>query len=224
MNKIDEHTDRLVHTPEKVVDASPLVTTSEADSRPMSAGAESSQASIERMASRRMWLRRGVAVASPVVASLVSAPVYACVNVNMSGFVSQNTFNSRHPNETVCTFLGPNSWYRTLSISAKTSSIVQTKDVPFQSIFGANVEKNINNAKLTLSQVLIGGSKYSELAKYCIAAYLNASLPTANFPLTAEQAKDIYHSFYPGTVKSPPLLAKWSEDYTVGWLRMLMPN
>ena len=179
--------------------------------------------SLEVSGSRRVWLRRGIAVASPVVASLVSAPVYgACLNLNPSGFVSRDTFNSRHPGQTVCTFRGPNFW-----LSEPTSSWpTGTANKKFEVVFGgANVERAIVDAKPspTLSEVLNGGRKYSDLAKYSVAAYLNVLKPTTDFPFTEQQVKDIYNSYYPGPVKTPPLVAGWSETQTIAWLAMLMP-
>ena len=233
MNKIDEQPDRGSHTVGGGVDAStqgaPSLPGSQAISveaaafravDPRLEQATSLQVVSSKTTSRRAWLRRGVAVASPVVASLVSAPVYgACLNLNPSGFVSANTFASRHPGEMVCAFLGPNFWIK----SPTSWPGVDTANVKFQKLFGKNVEPAINNDALTLIDVL-RGTTYSDLAKYSIAAYLNASKPTPDFPLTTQGAVDVYNSYYPGPLKTPPLVAGWTQDQTVSWLAMLMPK
>ena len=86
------------------------------------------------------------------------------------------------------------------------------------------VEAAISSAKSkpTLYEVLNGGNTYTDLAKYSIAAYLNASIHTANFPLSTQDALDVYHSYYPGPVKTPPLVAGWNVKQTESWLAMLM--
>ena len=231
MNKIDKQLDKGSPSLGEVVEtSSPIVPGPH--SRPIASEAAtvrsmgprleqetSLQVVSSKTTSRRAWLRRGVAVASPVVATLASAPVYgACVNLNPSGFVSASTFASRHPGETVCAFLGPNFWIKDPSVMLGGAMA----KVTFQSVFGKKVEAAIVSAKSnpTLFEVLNG--KYSDLAKDSIAAYLNASKPTADFPLNAQQAVDVYTSYYFGPVKTPPLVQGWTELDTVNWLAMLM--
>lgn len=234
MNKIDQQPDRESHAVGGGVDAlaqgapslpgSQAITVENAALPSMELRSEHGtalQGVSSKTTSRRAWLRRGVAVASPVVASLVSAPVYgACLNLNPSGFVSQNTFDSRHPGQTVCAFLGPNFWIKDSRV--RTGGVFEKNT--FEKVFGTDVEAAISSAKPkpTLYDVLSGGMTYTDLAKYSIAAYLNASVNTANFPISAPQAKEIYHSYYPGPVKTPPLVAGWNVKQTESWLAMLM--
>ena len=234
MNKIDEQPDRGSHTVGGGVDASAqgapslpgsqAITVETAAFRavdPRSEPDDLLQTVSSKTTSRRAWLRRGVAVASPVVASLVSAPVYGagCLAGTPSSFASA-THASHQPGVTLCAFLGPNFWIK----SPTSWPGVDTANVKFQKLFGKSVEAAINSGSLTLFDVLSGGTKYSDLAKYSIAAYLNALKPTADFPLTTQQAVDVYNSYYPGTVKTPLLVDGWMEMQTVSWLAMLMPK
>jgi len=168
--------------------------------------------------SRRAWLRRGVAVATPVVVSLASAPVYAATNVCVlpSGYISATTFNSRHPGGLVCVLRGPSYWLM-LPDTSWPGGNPNTKTKKFRLLFG-DFEGTANN---TLKQVL--GSPASELAKYCIAAYLNARAATLNFPsqLTADEAVKIYKSHHGGSPSSL-LVTNWTETQTVTWLKTLM--
>ena len=224
MNKIDEQSDRLVHTPRTVADASShSAEASKEDSRPAADISYSPVSTNSRVASRRVWLRRGVATASPVVASLVSAPVYAAgVCLNATGMGSIATFNSRHPNGAgVCTTQGPNYFNANFAIAGVWPTGTTTEK--FKTVFGvsAGVEPGITGAT-TLKDVLGGGS-FSELAKYTIAAYLNVQKTTTpNFPFTTvQQVFDVYKSYHGGSF-SPLLVSTWSEAQTVAWLKILM--
>lgn len=224
MSKIDKQSDRANHAPEVddpgscPVAASPLMISV---SSPVPAIEMRSKDGCplpiheSRTTSRRAWLRRGVAVASPVVISLVSGPVYAAEGCILpSGFISQNTFDSRHPGGMVCislsiTFLSANvsSWPKTLQTA------------PFSTIFGGTPEVGMVPGKTTLVEVLKSGS---DLSRYSIAAYLNAKMPTSSgFPLKGDDAIAIYKS-YRGGAFSPLIVRGWSEGQTVSWLKMLI--
>lgn len=225
MNKIDEQPDRASHAPEVgAVASSPVAASlpiiSETSPLPAmdlrSEDDSSSPVVASRITSRRAWLRRGVAVASPVVVSLVSGPVYAADGCILpSGFISLNTFNSRHPGGVVCmslsiTFLSSN-------VSSWQPKTLQT--APFSAIFGGTPEAGMVPGKTTIVEVLKRGS---DLSRYTIAAYLNALMPTSSgFPLKADDAIAIYKS-YRGGGFSPLLVRGWSEGQTVSWLKMLI--
>ena len=241
MNKIDEQPDKEIHSPGEVLKTSSQVASSAAHSRPFASEAAavlsmdlyseqdmSLQVVASKTTSRRAWLRRGVAVASPVVASLVSAPVYGagCLTLTPSSFASA-TFASHHPGVTFCAFLGPNSWFNNLGAwpaGTTTGSGIATTAVKFKDAFLVNpgVESGITG-NTTLNEVL--GGTFSNLAKYSIAAYLNAKKGTLNFPLTADQAIAVYKSYKPVVVavKPPPLVATWTQTDTETWLQKLMP-
>lgn len=224
MKKIDEQPDGEAHRSEGVADASsskvallPVISeTGTPPELPMRSGDDSSfQIAASKMASRRAWLRRGAAVASPVIVSLVSGPVYAADGCILpSGFISPNTFNSRHPGGVVCnsvsitTLSDVSSWPKSLRTAA------------FSTIFvGATPETWMVSGKTTLVEVLKRGS---DLARYSVAAYLNALMPTSSgFPLKADDALAIYKSYRGGSF-SPLLVRGWSEVQTVGWLKMLI--
>ena len=175
-----------------------------------------------KTSSRRAWLRRGVAIASPVVVSLVSAPVHAGnLCLLHSGFISTATFNSRHPGGLVCTTQGPSVWHANFPTTKFWP--VAAKKATFTSTFGvsAGVETGIV-VSTTLDDVLgnVGGS-YSQLAKYCIAAYLNALKGGSGIPLSTSEAVAVYKSYHPGPV-AVPLVSTWTQANTVTWLQSLM--
>ena len=231
MNKIDEQPDRGSHTVGGGVDASTQGVPSLPGSQPITVEAAAFRAVDQRSepddllqtvssktTSRRVWLRRGVAVASPVVASLVSAPVYAAgACVMATGMGSIPTFNSRNPGaQGVCTTQGPNYWLANFPSLSPT-----IRNTAFSDIFGP-LEAGMVAGTTKLNDVLSGAS-YTLLVKYCIAAYLNARAGTAaGFPLTAAQAIAVYQSYRPVVAVKPPLVATWTEVDTVAWLKILM--
>lgn len=240
MNKFDEQPDKGSHSPGEDVKTSPRVAPSVPRSRPIDAEVaavppmdlrleqDSLQVVTSKTTSRRVWLRRGVAVASPVVASLVSAPVYAAgACVMATGLGSIPTFRSRNPavQGLVCTTQGPNYFHSNFATAGVwPTSPTDTKTEIFKAVFGvpANVETGITGAT-TLDQVL-GISGISDLAKYSIAAYLNVRKGTANFPFSStQQVFDVYRSYHGGPfsvllISNP----KWTETQTVDWLKILM--
>ena len=189
-------------------------------SHPPSATDHSPQAKVlPNDLGRRAWLNRGAAAVTPVIASLASVPVHAVGTcVLPSGFVSAITFASRHPGASVCVVEGPNYWHSNVSVDGVWPA--GTTTALFTAVFGvaAGVESGID-ATTTLDAVLGGG--FSLLAKYCIAAYLNASSGTVGFPLTTAQAIAIYGSYHGGLFSSL-LLPSWTEAQTLAWLQVLM--
>ena len=236
MNKIDEQPDKGSRSPGEDVKTSSRVAPSVPRSRPIAAEAatvasmdlrfeqDSLQVVTSKTTSRRAWLRRGVAVASPVVASLVSAPVYAAgVCAIPSGMISDNTFKSRHPSAVVCTIQGLNYWLGSFPSGWPSSPSPNTKVAQFTDVFGlpaVGPEALVGVRKLN---EVLGGS-FSPLAQYSIAAYLNARTGAAGFPsaFTPAQAIAVYRSYRGGSF-STLLVTGWSEDQTVTWLKTLMP-
>ena len=223
MNKIDEQSDRLVHTPKKVVDASShLVEASERDSRPMAGTSYSPLAANSRAASRRVWLRRGVAAASPVVASLVSVPVYAagaCIGAKSMGSMAANSQNAK-VTQGVCTTQGPNYFLANFNTAGVWPT--NAKTAKFKDLFG-NGESGVGNK--TLKEVLELMGNNLEFAKYSIAAYLNVMKATLNFPFAnGQQVVDVYKSYRGGTFSTLLVSApkQWSEAETLSWLKILM--
>lgn len=168
-----------------------------------------------RNAARRAWLRKGAVAATPVLASLASAPVHAAgVCVLPSGFISVATFNSRHPGAMTCVGnRGPNYWAATPA--AWTGPTLPS--TPFLTVF-ISPEGGMTPAE-TMAAVLTGA--YSLLAKYSIAAYLNAELGTPGFPLLPAQVVAVWRHFRggPTTALIPP---SWTELDAVTWLQSLM--
>jgi|GEM_PF-1504748 len=172
--------------------------------------------------SRRVWLRRGVLAASPVVASLISMPVHAGLCISASAMGSPGP-NSRPAKSVACNTLGPDSWVNNLSIwpsgTTVTSNRGVTTSILLKDAFGVspNAEPGPNNP--TLNQVLLGVN--SQFGRYAVAAYLNAKKGIAGFPLTEQQAITVYKSYRPGPVQAP-LVLNWNELDALAWLKVLM--
>ena len=171
---------------------------------------------IDPTVTRRLLLRRSLGVAAPVVMTLASLPSHAAgVCINPSGFISQATFNSRHPGGMVCTDRGPN-YFATLDVGSWPSTVM------FTTVFGALASPNANRSA-TLKEVL--SPQYPEFAKYCVAAYANASNPPLNFPITLPQSRALFKTITQGTPPSGlpafPSFA-WNEFQALEWLRTVM--
>lgn len=166
---------------------------------------------------RRAWLARGAVMATPVIASLASAPVHAAgVCVLPSGFISAATFLSRHPNAPRCTSSGPTYWAGSFP-AAWPMSPPDTTTALFSATFGGSLESGM--AGKTLKQVLDGA--FTAFAKYCVAAYLNARNGTAGFPLNDTQAVAVWGHFRGGPSTSLIPMA-WTEATALAWLGTLM--
>ncbi len=170
-------------------------------------------------ASRRQLLK-GAGAASPVVLTMVSAPVRAAdLCLNPSGFISQNTFNSRHPGGTPhpCTTNGP-SYFNALG-SRSWPSGVNKNSTKFNDTFGGTSFPT----STTLADVLTGSDLF---AKYCVAAYLNTKYasPPPGFPMTNAQALAMWPTIRGGspTTPFPPASLGWDETKTLAWLATVM--
>ncbi len=172
------------------------------------------------LVSRRRFARAGAAV--PVVLTMVSLPVHAApICINPSGFISQNTYASRHPGGVPppCATVGPTAW------AAAADSVwpggKPTKDLKFKDVFGGT-------SRTKLIDVVKTGSNFD---KYCVAAFLNASKGNVpNFPLTVSQSKGLWTAIKGGaapmgsTKPSIPVTSPaWGESMAVSWLKTVMP-
>ena len=180
-------------------------------------GSNDARQSATKNASRRDWLRRGVVVASPVVASLVSTPVFAGTCILPSGFVSANTFSSRHPNNPpICAAAarGPTYW---IGLGAAFWPASAPKNTAKFSVFSPS------DTTTTLFSKLSGGT---ELTRLSVAAYLtslkqNSSLPPTGFPATLTPAMflSVWQSFNGLGV---PVTGLAKEADAIAWLKTLV--
>ena len=190
------------------------------DNKPPSQSVNSSALSQSSAGASRRQLLKGAGAASPVVLTMVSAPVRAAdLCLNPSGFISQNTFNSRHPGGMPhpCTTNGP-SYFNNLAQGSWPPS-VNKGSARFNAIFPAPAISG--NPKLT--DVLTGSDSF---AKYCVAAYLNTkySSPPPGFPMTNAQALAMWPTIRgtPPTTPFPPASLGWDETKTLAWLATVM--
>lgn len=179
----------------------------------------------------RRKLLRGAAAATPVLATVVSTPVHALdpggMCLNPSGFISQTTFSSRNPGAvTTCVSTGPSFYQSQLSSSSRTSRNMfpnALRDAKFVDIFLAIGSEAAINPNDKIRDVLSSPSS-SALAKFCIAAYLNANAGAPGFPVTKTQAVDIWGHFRRG-VTAPFIPSYWGETtHAIPWFQTLMPN
>jgi hypothetical protein len=125
--------------------------------------------------------------------------------------VSATTFLSRHPGADTCVGgRGPNYWLVQLGSTP-------ASDVAFSGVFGGT---EFGMTASTKFREVLAGS-YTNVAKFAIAAYLNASAGTPSFPLTTAQSVGVWKHFHGGPA-SPLLLPSWTEATTEAWLRTLM--
>ena len=176
---------------------------------------------------------QAMGAASPVVLTMVSAPVFAGGGPNgvpglclmPSGFISQNTFLSRHPGAVACTDRGPNFFITNYPGIFPSTPAPDTLTEPFRSSLlfgsaGSGPDAALLTPTITLQGVL-GNGGVSEFTKYCIAAYLNARIGTSNFPINAAQAIAVWRHFRAGGSASF-IPAAWTEATALAWLKILM--
>ncbi len=179
--------------------------------------------------SRRLLLKGlgGLGAASPIILSVASGPVYsrgAGECLTPSGFISQNTFLSRHPGVAPCSDRGP-TFYASLTASQYPSSPPPNlQTVPFvdAALFGtagSGGDGGVITASMLLVNVLQNGS-VSAFTKYAIAGYLNART-ISGFPMTPAQAIAVWQRFRAGGA-SLFIPASWSEATALAWLQSLM--
>lgn len=175
---------------------------------------------------RRRTLLRGAAAATPVLATVISTPVHAVdpggVCLNPSGFISQTTFSSRNPGSvTTCVTSGPTYLIGLPSNSRFFPSSL--RNAKFVDIFGSVGSETAIGSNSKLIDVLSSGTS-SALAKFCVAAYVNANGGAPGFPLTKEQAVAIWAHFRRGITASF-IPSYWGETtHAIPWFQTLMPN
>lgn len=176
------------------------------------------------VASRRQLLK-AVGAGSPVVLTLVSVPVQATQCVMPSGYISATTFASRHPGGTVCTTNGPNFFNANGTATYWPTSSPNTQSLQFSdaTLFGSNPEGAASSHLTDTMKQVLGSGYASVFTKYCIAAYLNARIGTANFPLTPTQALDLWKYFKGGTIARPSWVpTAWDIGIALTWLQTQM--
>ena len=172
---------------------------------------------------RRLLLRRGLGVATPVVLTLASLPSHAAdACINPSGFISRATFNSRHPGGVVCTTNGPTYFSSLGDVAWPTSGGISAATQRFAAVFNAIPPGG--NRSTTLKAVLTGSSTY---AKYCVAAYANALSPPVGYPMSVNQARALWVTIKGGvppasTSPFPQASLGWDETKTLDWLSTVM--
>ena len=184
-------------------------------------------ASASAAPSRRQLLK-GLGAASPIILSVASGPVFAQVGnvvcLNPSGFISQNTFLSRHPMATTCSTSGP-TFFRDLALASYPSDPPDLRTVPFlsSSLFGP-ANSGADSGLIGLGDVLktvLGNTSVSAFTKYAIAAYLNARIQPG-FPVSPAQALAAWKNFR-GGVPTPFIPPSWTEATAIAWYQTLMP-
>ena len=177
---------------------------------------------------RRLLLRRGLGVATPVVLTLASLPSHAAAAcINPSGFISRATFNSRHPGGVVCTTNGPTYFAGLADASWPTSGGLSAAGLTFSAVFNSLPTGGTgpSNSAITLKQVLTGS--YGNFAKYCVALYANALSPPTGFLTTVDQARALWGTVSGSTLPSgtssfPQPSLGWSEATALEWLATVM--
>jgi hypothetical protein len=172
--------------------------------------------------SRRLLLRRSLGVATPVVLTLASLPSHAAAGcVNPSGFISNATFNSRHPGGVVCTTNGPTYFSSLDDALWPKAGNVSSATQRFAIVFKGSPS---SSRSTTLKEILIG--PYSNYAKYCVAAYANALRPPVGYPMTVDQASALWVTIKGGGSSPLPAFPQpslgWDETKTLNWLTTVM--
>lgn len=181
--------------------------------------------------SRRLLLKGlgGLGAASPIILSVASGPVHSTVTdgvcLTPSGFISQNTFLSRHPGAKTCTNRGPTFYAGLTTADYPTAPAPNLQTTPFvnAALFGSSgsaPDTGVITAGMTLLAVLQNPG-VSAFTKYSVAAYINARV-LSGFPMSPAQAIDVWKRFRAG-VGTPFVPASWSEATALAWLQTLMP-
>ena len=173
---------------------------------------------------RRLLLRRGLGVATPVVLTLASLPSHAAAAcINPSGFISRATFNSRHPGGVVCTTNGPTHFAGLADTSWPTSGGQSAAGLTFMAVFNSIPPGGTGSTTL---KVVLNGS-YGNFAKYCVALYANALSPPTGFLTTVAQARALWGTVSrltlpAGTSSFPQPPLDWTEPTALDWLATVM--
>jgi hypothetical protein len=165
-------------------------------------------------ASRRRLLQ-GALASAPVLMTLVSRPVLAAQCTTPSGFVSAN---ASHPGAAICSGNGPTSWYNN---QASWPSPYKPND-NFKKYFTPDLTlPGNNNPKLV--DVVNPSQTTNPVARYIVAALLNAGPPSLTSVLTANDVKAMWTEFAT-TGFSPSSGVHWTADEIVDYLRSTMTS
>jgi hypothetical protein len=163
---------------------------------------------------RRRLLQGGLA-AGPVLMTLVSRPVLAQHCATPSGFVSGN---ASHPGAEVdCTGNGPSYWYEHQSgwpTPYKPQAHFKKYFAPALSLPGDNDP--------SLLEVLDPSQTTNAVARYCVAALLNAGPPALTPVLSAAAVKGIWSEFAKTGSFSPSSGVHWGASAIVDYLKTTM--
>lgn len=163
-------------------------------------------------ASRRRLLQGGLA-ATPVLMTLISRPVLAqSTCTTPSGFVSAN---ASHPGAPVCSGNGPTTWYNNRNTSWP--SPYKPND-NFKKYFTPDLMLPGNNNP-KLEDVVNPSQTTNAVARYVVAALLNAGPPSLTPVLSANAVKSIWTEFATGGSFSPSAGAHWTADEIVDYVR-----
>jgi hypothetical protein len=162
----------------------------------------------------RRRLLQGALGAAPVLMTLVSRPVLAQTCTTPSGFVSTN---ASHPGAAVCSGNGPTYWFNNQGIWPDP---YKTND-NFKKYFTPDLTlPSNNNPKLV--DVVDPAQTTNAVARYVVAALLNAGPPSLTPVLTANDVKAIWTEFGTGGSFSPSSGVHWTADEIVDYLRSTM--
>jgi hypothetical protein len=174
-------------------------------------------------ASRRRLLQGGLA-AAPVLMTLVSRPVLARQCTSPSGFVSANASTAGRGVD--CMGHTPEYWANPMHFSDWPSGYNAAP--PGQvSRFNAYFNPNINPGNPTLVAVLQGNAgtdnaAMDNVAKYLVAALLNAGPPVLSPVLLGPAIRDIWSEFATTGFFTPTAGARWDANEIVEYLSTTM--
>jgi len=161
--------------------------------------------------SGRRRLLQGALAGAPVLMTLVSRPVLAQQCQTPSGFVSAN---ASHPGAAVCSGNGPTYWYQNQAawpLPYKTNDNFKKYFTPDLTLPGNN------NPKLV--DVVNPSQTTNDVARYVVAALLNAGPPSLTPVLSANAVKNIWTEFGTAGSFSPSSGVHWNASDIVDYLQ-----
>jgi hypothetical protein len=168
-------------------------------------------------ASRRRLLQ-GALAGAPVLMTLVSRPVLAATCTTPSGFVSAN---ASHPGAASCSGNGPTTWYTNRNVNNFWPSPYKPND-NFKKYFTPDLTLPGNNNP-KLEDVVNPAQTTNPVARYIVAALLNAGPPSLTSVLTANDVKAMWTEFAT-TGFSPSSGVHWTADEIVEYLKSTMTS
>jgi hypothetical protein len=161
--------------------------------------------------SGRRRLLQGALAGAPVLMTLVSRPVLAQQCQTPSGFVSAN---ASHPGALVCSGNGPTYWFQN---QANWPSTYKPND-NFKKYFSPDLTLPGNNNP-KLEDVLNPLQTTNDVARYLVAALLNAGPPSLTPVLSANDVKNIWTEFATTGSFSPSSGVHWNANEIVEYVR-----